>query len=325
MRRLHLAVFAALIISAPAMALPPPGTMFGSKWNLAGIRVAAVGDITADAGLECIGEDDLNVTGLYRLGNGMLLQNLPAPFGAGVANFTLRDVDNDGLAEILCVIPYGQGQELQIGLLDYNSGLGRLWPDLVFQEPASLSAYMNLGASVPQAVVVALSFGVSIVDLSTGTIVYASASDPQIPTGWHVESTLVDDFDLDGYDDLLLTLIDQTLESRTFLIGAINGAASVDGLSGPGLVKLQQSWPNPVNGSSTIRFEMEKAGRVRLQIFDVAGRLVRTIVNDGMPAGSHTRVWDGRDEQNHDVASGIYFYELDVDGQRQANKLVQVR
>ena len=62
-----------------------------------------------------------------------------------------------------------------------------------------------------------------------------------------------------------------------------------------------------------------------LKVFDAAGRLVETLVNERVNPGDHFRMWDGTDHRGSRVASGIYFYELIVNGQRQTRKLVQVR
>lgn len=93
----------------------------------------------------------------------------------------------------------------------------------------------------------------------------------------------------------------------------------------PAGVRLMQNVPNPLNGSTSIAFELADAGLVRLRIYDAAGRLVRTLADGRRDAGRHAVAWDGRDDGGRDTASGLYFYELDVDGRRQTRKLLQVR
>ena len=74
------------------------------------------------------------------------------------------------------------------------------------------------------------------------------------------------------------------------------------------------NYPNPFNPRTTIRFELPVAGPVRLSIYDVAGRLVRTLVDDSLPQGSHEAVWDGRDATGREVGSGSYLARLEFGG-----------
>lgn len=64
--------------------------------------------------------------------------------------------------------------------------------------------------------------------------------------------------------------------------------------------------PNPFNPATSIAFSSGRAGTVRLEIFDLGGRLVRTLLDDVLPAGRHSVEWDGRDDQRRDVGSGSY-------------------
>lgn len=84
--------------------------------------------------------------------------------------------------------------------------------------------------------------------------------------------------------------------------------------STPPAVVLHGATPNPCNPSTTIRFDLAAAGRVRLAIHDLRGRLVRDLVDCEMSAGSHQVVWDGRDARGLGVASGSYGARLRVGG-----------
>ena len=84
---------------------------------------------------------------------------------------------------------------------------------------------------------------------------------------------------------------------------------------------LAQNSPNPFNPTTQIRFSLPKAGPVQLRIFDVRGRLVRTLVNRSYDAGSWTVTWNGRDDQGRSVASGAYLYELRAENRRQVRKM----
>jgi hypothetical protein len=70
------------------------------------------------------------------------------------------------------------------------------------------------------------------------------------------------------------------------------------------------AYPNPFNPSTTIRFTLRELAPVSLQIFNIRGALVRTLIDSDLDAGIHERRWNGRDSFGHPVASGVYFYRL---------------
>jgi hypothetical protein len=96
---------------------------------------------------------------------------------------------------------------------------------------------------------------------------------------------------------------------------------------GASRVLLYDSYPNPLERDSTsIRFTVPGAGmKAELAIFDIRGRRVRTILSETLLAGEHVLTWDGGNSSGHQVASGVYFYRLQVEGQIQIKKLVVLR
>jgi hypothetical protein len=73
---------------------------------------------------------------------------------------------------------------------------------------------------------------------------------------------------------------------------------------------LEQNYPNPFNPSTHIRFELPKAAIVTLSIYNSLGQEVRRLVSGQKPAGYHTIVWNGKDQQGRPAPSGIYHYRL---------------
>jgi len=73
---------------------------------------------------------------------------------------------------------------------------------------------------------------------------------------------------------------------------------------------LEQNAPNPVSSTTSISFSLVKAADVSLDIFDVSGRLVRTLESGHREAGSHTTTWNGQDEAGSRLANGVYYYRL---------------
>ncbi len=93
----------------------------------------------------------------------------------------------------------------------------------------------------------------------------------------------------------------------------------------PKAYALAQNYPNPFNPMTTIKYDMKAKGLVTVKIYDVAGRLVRTLVNEVKDAGAYSAVWDGRNNGGSSVASGIYFYKMETAGFGATKKLVMLR
>ena len=81
----------------------------------------------------------------------------------------------------------------------------------------------------------------------------------------------------------------------------------------PEVFVLLANYPNPFNPSTTIRYSLPVESAAQLQVFDILGQKVRTVVRmASQPAGIHVSQWDGRDDGGAPVASGIYFYRLEA-------------
>jgi hypothetical protein len=78
----------------------------------------------------------------------------------------------------------------------------------------------------------------------------------------------------------------------------------------PGVLALRGNYPNPFNPSTHIRFDLPVRGHVSLQVFDLAGHLVRTLVDEVREPAAHDVVWDGTDNAGRTVSSGAYYCRL---------------
>jgi hypothetical protein len=88
---------------------------------------------------------------------------------------------------------------------------------------------------------------------------------------------------------------------------------------------LKQNAPNPFTRETGISYSLAAEGRVSVAVYDVAGRRVRTLVDEVMPAGEHSAAWNGRDESGAGVASGIYFVRFQSSGYEFWRKAVLLR
>jgi hypothetical protein len=93
----------------------------------------------------------------------------------------------------------------------------------------------------------------------------------------------------------------------------------------PKSTKLAQNFPNPFNPSTTIKFDLKEKGLVTLKVYNVAGQLVRTLVDGVRDAAAYSIAWDGRNNIGANAASGIYFYKMDTKDFSQTRKMVLLR
>jgi N-acetylneuraminic acid mutarotase len=88
---------------------------------------------------------------------------------------------------------------------------------------------------------------------------------------------------------------------------------------------LAQNYPNPFNPTTNINFSLKKPGNVTLKIYNLQGKLVRTLVDEKKFAGTYSMLWDGTDQQGMKATTGIYIYTLRVNRFEQSKKLVFVK
>ncbi len=91
-------------------------------------------------------------------------------------------------------------------------------------------------------------------------------------------------------------------------------------------IRLYAAAPNPFVESTSVRFDIAvHVDRARIAVYDVAGRLVKTLVDGRVTSGPHEVHWDGTDDAGVQTASGVYVVRLDTGGQNRTSKVVRVR
>lgn len=89
--------------------------------------------------------------------------------------------------------------------------------------------------------------------------------------------------------------------------------------------RVENCHPNPFNPTTTIDFSVPKAGNVKLSIYDLKGRKIRTMLDKELLSGKHNVVWDGKDDDGLISASGIYFIRIDACGKHHVCKVSLVK
>lgn len=85
------------------------------------------------------------------------------------------------------------------------------------------------------------------------------------------------------------------------------------------------NYPNPFNPSTNIRFELKNNANVELAIYNMKGQLIKTVAKEKMIPGFHTVTWNGTDNNNHTVSSGIYFAKIKTDQSSLTKKMIMIK
>ena len=93
----------------------------------------------------------------------------------------------------------------------------------------------------------------------------------------------------------------------------------------PNRYTLYQNYPNPFNPVTVIQYDLPKLSNVKLSIYDLAGRQVRSLVNESLAPGMKTIIWDARDDKGNKMGAGVYIYQLRTDNYVASKKMILVK
>ncbi len=116
-----------------------------------------------------------------------------------------------------------------------------------------------------------------------------------------------------------------TINEWCLHLGYPDDLSAVDDPTVPTVLALKGNYPNPFNPMTKISFDLPRSTQVRLEVFDIRGHKVSTLVQEPMSAGRHAVVWNGTDEGGRQMASGTYFYRLVADGTVMTDKMLLLK
>jgi hypothetical protein len=128
-------------------------------------------------------------------------------------------------------------------------------------------------------------------------------------------------------DDRAAGIMDRVFHVKKILAFLENQTQEPTGVKPSGYAySLSQNYPNPFNPTTTINYTLKEQGDVTLRIYNVAGQLIRTLVEATRTPGEvHTATWDGRNDAGQSVSSGVYFYKLVAGSYVQTKKMVLLK
>jgi hypothetical protein len=136
------------------------------------------------------------------------------------------------------------------------------------------------------------------------------------------------DIDNDGLGDLMITSASfATDKSQLFMVeheeeDVVVNIDNGDSKIIPEEINLKQNYPNPFNPATAFHYSLAKSGMIELNITDVIGRKVTTLISGHQRSGNHNVMWTGKDRNGNQVPSGIYFYRLSFGDQSLTKKMV---
>lgn len=93
----------------------------------------------------------------------------------------------------------------------------------------------------------------------------------------------------------------------------------------PLVTQLNSAYPNPFNPSTSISFDLAEKAGVNIEIFNIKGQKVKSLINEEISAGRHSVVWNGQDENHKKVSSGVYFYKMQAGKYIKINKMIMMK
>jgi hypothetical protein len=177
--------------------------------------------------------------------------------------------------------------------------------------------------------------------------VTAQSQEPNIVVSWGMPTRAVASYKIYRDDDLLAEDVltspyeDLDVPSGTYTYNVVtvfdggwesdmSDDAVVDHTDNGNILKpeetmLSGNFPNPFNPTTTISFTTKEAGHVSINIFNMKGQLVRTLVNENLDAAYHSSVWNGKDNSSKTVSSGIYFYKMKASNYTATKKMILMK
>jgi hypothetical protein len=116
--------------------------------------------------------------------------------------------------------------------------------------------------------------------------------------------------------------------STNYQLSTLPNICSGVGVNDDQIVELKNSirnHPNPFNPETTIEYSIKEDSNVQIEIYNIKGQKVQTLVNEIREAGYHTVIWNGKDNNGKPVSSGLYFYRMQTDNFQKIRKMILLK
>lgn len=130
-----------------------------------------------------------------------------------------------------------------------------------------------------------------------------------------------------NYSSEALIITDNPEQSEIIihLSGIARAVSNDDDSVVPAITSLNGNYPNPFNPETNISFGMKSAGNVEILVYNLLGQKVKTLLKEFKAAGNHNIVWNGKDDNGKNVASGVYFYRMSTEQYSKTAKMILMK
>lgn len=140
-------------------------------------------------------------------------------------------------------------------------------------------------------------------------------------------------YDLSAYDGQTVYLAIRCVSNDKFIfmvddfsIHSVGGSVgNEDGVAPVAVTELKGNYPNPFNPETTIKYSVKENTPVTLEVYNVKGQKVKTLVSETKAAGDHSVVWKGLDDNNRAVSSGVYFFKMSAGKYSSTKKMIMMK
>jgi outer membrane protein assembly factor BamB len=242
------------------------------------------------------------------------------PIGAPVMKVvTCPDLNHDGSEDVL--VASWTNSALALSGADGSE----LWRNDMGGDVYSVASTSDItGDSIPEVLAGGLNGEVALIDGATGQTVWMVPTDAPILT-----VRAIDDINGDGFPDIIAGQEKDGDTGGKILLFS-GGTLNPTSISSPepkmshDFITLS-NYPNPFNAQTRICYYLPSQGMVKLEIFNLLGQSVKTLVDENQNAGSHNVLWDACDDGSASIAAGLYFGRLAAGNQESTCKLIVLK
>ncbi len=149
---------------------------------------------------------------------------------------------------------------------------------------------------------------------------YSGVFSLHLPTGTYSVSASATDYNPQTLENVIVNA--DLTTTISFSLISVSASDPVQPLNSTLLLGLS---PNPADSETQIRYRLQKAGKVKLSIYDIRGRLVRALVDAEAPAGISSALWDGKNDRGKAVSAGVYLIQMNAADYRGTRKLIMTK
>lgn len=280
-------------------------------------------DSYLDLAVACSGSNNVNLIRNRR--NGTMNFTLVASYAAGIGPVGIcsADFDNDGDDDLLTANPGSDNLTLlrnngdrTFQVVDSNYTTGG-------DPTAVIADDFNGDGAIDAAVANHYSGSLSILENAGDG---AFKNPVHFLTGSSPQAIASADLDNDGDRDIIV--VNSGSNNVSVFFNKLNQPTDINEDTQalvPEKMILKQNHPNPFNPTTSIEFYLPRKTNVRMDIYNLLGQQVRTLIDRTMPVGNNMVLWDGRNDQGDVLPSGIYFYRFAIESYSATRKMILIR